>query len=170
MTSPFGAAFDNLPRDTQLQYTHALKLRRHLYLQALERKYCQTTKVVIIGDTPGPGRPSASGYHHTPFYSTKNSSFWLNRQLIEADIPESCLLWFNAVLADGTDLPGIHIEDLQHLNPAFIVLGGNAEKWMRRVAPTSEYIKVYHPQFAKRFKSKEPYELIDILRKLCLTP
>jgi hypothetical protein len=172
MKSMFGAAFDRLPRETQLTIIHSLQLRRHLYTEALHGNYCKLTRVVIIGDTPGPARPKEPDYHHTPFYSTKNSSLWLNLLLAEAGIPENTLLWFNSTLANGNELPLFFPHELKHLTPAptFILLGDNAEKWMQRADPTSVYTKVYHPQFAKRFRSKEPYALIQILEKLCLTP
>lgn len=165
MTSPFGAAFDKLPQNIQLGISRALRHRMVMYIQAMGRGYSHETRAVIIGDTPGPGRPTTPGYHHTPFYSTRNSSLWLNRQLVEAGIDEHKLLWFNAELADGSELPGHHIQDILRIKPKFFVLGGNAEKWFRKAAPGVEYTKVYHPQFAKRFKSKEPYALIDELRK-----
>lgn len=164
--STFGAAFDKLPHEHQRAYIKAMSTRKLIYMEALRRGYRGTTKAVIIGDTPGPGRPTDPHYHHTPFYSTKHSSFWLNRQLVEAGIDESTLLWFNAQLADGSMLDGVHIQDVMRLEPKFICLGGNAEKWFRSVAPTSEYVKIYHPQYAKRFRSKEEYELIAILKEL----
>ena len=165
--SIFGAAYDKLPSSTQEGIRRALLIRRFRYLQAIQQRgYSGETKAVIIGDTPGPGRPTQPNYHHTPFYSTKNSSLWLNRQLVEAGIDEKHLLWFNAQLADGTYLPGHHLKDLAHINPRVFVLGGNAEMWVRRVAPHLPYTKVFHPQYAKRFRSKEPYELIDLLKKV----
>lgn len=89
----------------------------------------------------------------------------MNRQLVEAGIDEESLLWFNAVHANGEELDPVHIADLLHINPTFIVLGGNAEKWFKKASPGTSYTKVYHPQFAKRFKSKEPYALIEEIQK-----
>lgn len=166
MASTFGAAFDKLPRETQSAISKQLRIRKHRYTTALRHAYSGLTKVVILGDTPGPGKPTTGGYHHTPFYSTKNSSLWLNKQLIEAGIDENALLWFNTELADGSPLDPVYLHDLAHQNVKIICLGGNAEMWMQRNAPTSEYVKVYHPQYAKRFQSKEPYALIDILKDL----
>lgn len=165
MNSPFGAAFDKLDRSIQLKISSSLRIRLSKYLEAMRRGYTHQTRVVIIGDTPGPGRPTQPNYHHTPFYSTKNSSLWLNKMLVEADISEDALLWFNSTLADGSLLDPVHIKDLLRLKPTFIVLGGNAEKWFKAAAPDVEYVKVYHPQYAKRFRSKEPYELIDEIKK-----
>lgn len=165
MASIFGAAFDKLPRKTQSEIATQLRIRKHRYELALARGYSALTKVVLLGDKPGPGKPTTVGYHHTPFYSTKNSSLWLNKQLVEAGIDENALLWFNTEFADGTHLDAVHLQDLAARGVKIICLGGLAEKWVRRVAPTSEYVKVYHPQFAKRFKSSEPYALIDEIKK-----
>ena len=166
--SIFGAAYDRLPVEVQVRIRRQLATRKHLYLQALRRVYSADTRAVIIGDTPGPQRPQGPGHHYTPFYSTKNCSLWLNKLLVEAGVDETKLLWFNAKLADGSELPGHHLTDLLRLNPVplVIALGGNAEAWVRRSAPESPYIKVFHPQYAKRFRSKEPYGLIDTLKNL----
>ena len=166
--STFGAAFDKLPAETRDGIFKQLKIRRLLYQTALGRGYYSEPRIVILGDTPGPGRPDTDGYHHTPFYSTKNSSLWVNKQLVEAGIDESQLLWFNTTLADGSSLDPIHIFDLARYSPAIICLGGNAEKWVRRNVPTSKYVKVFHPQFAKRFRPTEPYALIDEIKKVLL--
>lgn len=164
--STFGAAYDKLPQEMQIAIRQQLRIRRHRYELALRRGYSGLTRVVLLGDTPGPARPTLPNFHHTPFYSTKNSSLWLNKQLIEAGIDENSLLWFNTTLADGKPLEAVHIEDLKHVKLCIICLGGNAEMWMRRNAPTSEYVKVYHPQYAKRFHAKEPYALIGLLKEI----
>ena len=164
--SIFGAAFDKLSKETQAGISQQLRIRMIHYIYAMKRGYHGNIKFVIIGDTPGPGRPTEQNYHHTPFYSTKNSSLWLNRQLVENNVDENTLLWFNAELADGSSLDPIHIQDTLHFNATYIVLGGKAEAWFKKAAPKVPYRKVYHPQFAKRFKSKEPYELIEILKEL----
>ena len=165
--STFGAAFDKLPRETQRDLCAQLRCRKKLYLEALQRVYSSDTKVVLVADKPGPGRPTTPGFHHTPFCGMKYSSLWINRLLLEAEIPEQHLLWFNAELADGTLLDPIHLSDLATLNPTVIALGGNAGKYLTKHAPGVRFERVHHPQFAKRFKSKEPYALIDLLRQVC---
>jgi hypothetical protein len=165
--SIFGAAFDRLPRETQSAISKQLRTRLVYYTHAMKRGYYDKVRCVIIGDTPGPGRPKDKNYHHTPFYSTKNSSFWLNKMLVENNIDEKQLLWFNSTLANGDELDPIHIKDLDRRGDerVFIVLGGNAEKWFKKAAPGVPYYKVFHPQYAKRFRSKEPYALIDLLKE-----
>jgi len=165
--STFGAAFDKLSHETQRQFIHNLNMRRGHYAGLMggcsTLEWISQVKAVILGDTPGPGRPTDPNYHHTPFYSTKNSSLWMNAQLVEAGIDERRLAWFNTTLADGTLLEQGKVTQFLPFNPKIIVLGGNAEKWVRRIAPTPVYTKVFHPAFAKRFHSKEPYALIDEL-------
>lgn len=168
MASIFGAAFDKLPDETQRNIRFALQVRKHRYTQAMRRGY-SPTKVVLLGDTPGPGRPSTLGYHHTPFYSTKNSSLWLNKLLVEHRVNEQNLLWFNTTLADGTALDPIHLSDVSKLckKPAVICLGGAAERWLKDTAKwDGQYIKVHHPQAWKRFHSKDPYPLLGHLQHI----
>ena len=166
--STFGAAFDKLPHEIQRDICARLNIRRKLYLAALKctNEYTTGIKVVIIGDTPGPGRPNDPNFHHTPFYSTKNSSLWLNRQLTEAGIPEKSLLWFNAVHANGDELDPFCIRPFAAEGAKIVVLGGNAEKWFKSNFHGHSYTKVYHPQFAKRFRSTEPYALIEHLKQI----
>lgn len=168
MASTFGAAFDKLDSDVQRQFCQNMNIRRDWYRGVMGGCMGQQTmahiEAVILGDTPGPGRPNDPDYHHTPFYSTKNSSLWMNKQLVEAGIDERKLMWFNTTLADGTPLEQGKVTQFFKYNPKIICLGGNAEMWVRRIAPTPVYVTVYHPQYAKRFKGKEPYALIELLK------
>ncbi len=163
MASLFGAAFDRLDREVQRALAKRLQHRRMRYLKAMARQTVHS-EVILLGDTPGPGRPNSPNFHHTPFYSTKNSSLWINRLLGEHSIPETSLLWFNTTLADGTPLlPELFNRQL-YTNPPVICLGGNAEKWLTKVAEyEGRFVKVHHPQAWKRFHSKEHYPLIDYL-------
>lgn len=167
MASIFGAAFDKLDREMQSGISKRLWHRRRQYLKAMS---CQavSAEIILLGDAPGPGRPTTPGYHHTPFYSTKNSSLWLNKLLVEHRVPETSLLWFNTTLADGTRLdPKIVDKQLRsNTSPLVICLGGNASKWFSEhfseYAPVST---VYHPQAWKRFHSKDPYPLMGVLQQ-----
>lgn len=164
MASTFGAAFDKLQEDVKREILRSLVERRKRYTRAMRGERVET-KVILLGDTPGPGRPTDPSYHHTPFYSTKNSSLWINRYLWEHGIPETSLLWFNTTLADGQPLDSRLVSKQLCSNPTIICLGGNAEKWFKQrftYRPDS-YAKVHHPQAWKRFHAKEHYPLIDIL-------
>lgn len=165
MASPFGAAFDRLEVEVQRSIIKSLLLRKTRYLKAIGGKRVET-KVILLGDTPGPGRPNDPNYHHTPFYSTKNSSLWINRLLWEHGISEQNLLWFNTTLADGTPLDSRVFFKQVTKDPLVVCLGGNAEKWLKQhTLYRAPYQKVHHPQAWKRFHSKEHYPLIDLLEQ-----
>lgn len=159
----FGAAFDNLPKATRRGIIRQLVTRRKRYLAAMAGRQVDT-EFIVLGDKPGPGRPTEPDYHHTPFYSTKNSSLWVNRQLVEAEILEDELVWFNATLASGDQLQKDIVAPFVKRDARFIALGGNAAKWLSRNFPEVQFTTVFHPQFAKRFRSKEPYALISLLK------
>lgn len=166
VASTFGAAFDALDHTTQSCIITSLCLRRRNYENAKAGARWEQAKIILIGDRPGPGAKNLpAGHHHTPFYSTKNSSLWLNRQLVEHGIQESNLVWLNAYDLHGTPAPADLIADWTS-NPKLVVLGGNAEKWLLKVAPGCTYEKVHHPQAWKRFHSKKPYPLVDVLRTI----
>lgn len=163
VASIFGAAFDKLPGETQRGIRQALQLRRLKYMKAMNRGYSDT-KFVLLADTPGPGRPNTPGYHHTPFYSTKNSSLYINKMLVEAGANEADFQWFNTTLADGTALDPIHLQDLMRFKPKIICLGGKAENWLLKTTDCQlAYGKVHHPQAWKRFHGSERYPLLDLL-------
>lgn len=166
MASIFGAAFDKLDREVQRGISKRLQHRRTRYLKAMAGQTVHS-EVILLADAPGPGRPDTPGYHHTPFYSTKNSSLWINKLLVEHDIPETCLLWFNTTLADGTKLDRQVIERQIKKNPSCLIvcLGGNAHKWFRMHYPDEQHSLVHHPQAWKRFHSKEPYPLMNLLQQ-----
>jgi hypothetical protein len=166
MASPFGTAFDKLDDVIQRGIHEQLLLRRERYLCAMNMEV-QPARTILLADTPGPGRPNTPGYHHTPFYSTRNSSLWLNRQLVEAGIAETVLLWFNTTLANGTKLRrDIINHQLKHNDFARVIcLGNNAKQWFyENFGAAAPATTVYHPQAWKRFHSKEPYPLIDLLK------
>ncbi len=166
MASIFGAAFDKLDREVQRGISKRLQHRRTRYLKAMTGQTVYS-EVILLADMPGPGRPDMPGYHHTPFYSTKNSSLWINKLLVEHDIPETCLLWFNTTLADGMPLDSRIVSNQLLRGPEIICLGGNAEKWFKqRFTYGRIYHKVHHPQAWKRFHSKEPYPLMGLLRQI----
>jgi hypothetical protein len=164
MSPNFGTAFSKLETAAQRGILRALVERQKLYTRAM-RGECVNPRVILLADTPGPGRPTDPSYHHTPFYSTKHSSLWINRLLWEHRVPESALLWFNTTLADGTPLSHRLFFNQVKSHPTVICLGGNAEKWLKTFALyQGHYEKVFHPQAWKRFHSKEPYPLLAVLQ------
>jgi hypothetical protein len=119
-----------------------------------------STKFLLVGDRPGPSAPQTDNYHHTPFYSTKYCSGWLNSALFLEGIDENNLVWVNS--ADWRGNP-TRASILEHVVvDQIIALGGAAASWCKKVG--APFVSVYHPQFHKRFKSAERYALLDILR------
>jgi hypothetical protein len=118
--------------------------------------------ILIIGDRPGPSAPQDPNYHHTPFYSTKHCSGWLNAALYVAQIPEERLIWINSADKDGVPLDPTILDKLEA--DKTICLGGNAAKWYEAACEYGyEYYKFDHPQYHKRFKNSEEYPLIEFL-------
>lgn len=157
----------------QHAYAHNLVLRRNRYLANVvhfnpARGCLNPGAVVLVGDRPGPGAPKDPSYHHTPFYSTKNSSAWLNCLLLKERIPEDRLLWINAYDKDGVPNDPTILLNLRPSN--IIALGGNAAKWLKGACglEAGQFVETYHPQYWKRFRSSERYPLLDILKGLTL--
>jgi len=119
--------------------------------------------ILIVGDRPGPSAPKEPGYHHTPFYSTKHCSGWLNAALHVEGISETNLVWINSVDEKGQETDHRLVERLEP--ESIIALGGNAASWVMKHGLLN-FIKVTHPQFHKRFKNSERYELLDLLATL----
>jgi hypothetical protein len=154
-----------MTEEQKLKMMARLHTRKERYLRALSHGI-SGQNVLLIGDRPGPGAPKDPGYIHTPFYSTKYSSGWLNGLLDEHQIPESGLVWINS--ADENGNPADPTVLTQFSRCATIVLGGNAEKWYLTAGASKSqpWIKVTHPQYHKRFRNKERYELIDELERI----
>lgn len=122
--------------------------------------YVPGVKVFLVGErTSHPEKNK----HHAPFCSTKACSGWLNKLLCEANIDERDLFWVNALDNDGTpvDLGSMH----SYLKPVHaFALGKTAERQL--AVYNIAYTAFTHPQYWKRFRSKEPYPLINALGKL----
>ena len=110
---------------------------------------------LIIGD-----RPTEENEYKLPFVHPTGCAPWLAEQLEQACIPEEVLYWINAydVKGDPTNLDGLGFFEVG------CMLGENAAK---RSAELLEYcdtvVTFSHPQYWKRFHSKEPYPLITAL-------
>lgn len=122
--------------------------------------YVPGVKVFLIGErTSHPEKNKL----HAPFCSTKACSGWLNKLLCEADVNEKDLFWVNALDNDGTpvDLGSMHA----YLQPKHIFALGKVAEERLKVYNLS-YTAFAHPQYWKRFKSKEPYPLIAALKRV----
>jgi hypothetical protein len=119
-----------------------------------------TGNVMIVGEQDSD--PTAS-VEQRPFCTTKGCTGWLNKQLEAEGIPEEKLYWINALNNDYStvDLPRL----VDALKPrAILALGGIAQKVCKDYEV--EFKPFYHPQYWKRFKSKQPYALIETLKEL----
>lgn len=139
-----------------------LLTRKRTFLAALKKNHgSYFNRILIVGDRPGPGAPQTPHYHHTPFYSIKHCSGWLNGLLEDNSIPEDELVWLNSHTYDGEPTP---YDVINFMQPRVIIaLGGNADRWL--INGGFKHQTVYHPQYWKRFKSKEEYPLINMIRE-----
>ena len=97
-----------------------------------------------------------------PFCSTKGCSGWLNRLLEDHRIPEEKLYWLNALNNDYSVVNLRRYSD--ELEPSTVIALGNVAA---RVCAEQkiDFVKCYHPQYWKRFHSKKPYMLMDLLKQ-----
>ncbi len=109
---------------------------------------------LLVGDRVSAGR----WQNDWPFCADSGCSPWLAEVLEEAGIPESRLYWANAVSSTGQPLEFDWIE--RHNFARIIALGNVAFNALGDFCPS----RIPHPQFHRRFRSSEPYELIEILK------
>lgn len=144
-----------------------LALRKKLYLKAKDGKLKANGRILVVGDRPGPGHPIEEDFHFTPFGSDKHCSAWLNKQLEAAGVGEDRLVWLNAFNEHDQPLDHSVLDVLKA--PVIIVLGGNAERWLKpylMIRPKQRWAKFAHPQWHKRFNHGAKYELIEALVEL----
>lgn len=138
-------------------------LNRILFSKDIPREFnnvagsIQYSRFVLIGESPSKESPFE---HYYPFLDQIGCSGWLNRLLDVENISEQDLFWINAYHLDGSPND---LEILKYLKDKKIIcLGKKAEKWL---TPSGlKYESVPHPQYWKRFKSKERYPLMDLLK------
>lgn len=112
---------------------------------------------VLIGESPA--NPSMMAKYY-PFRDTKGCSGWLNRLLDDENVQEKDLFWINAYHIDGSPND---LEILRYLKDKKIIcLGKKAEEWLKPSGLKHDLVP--HPQYWKRFRSKERYPLMDLLK------
>jgi len=182
MSSQNSFKFSELPKVKRRNIARRLIARRKTFVNLMNGTYNYSDlsgRILLVGDKPGPGAPADPNFHHTPFYSTIYSSGWLNYLLGEYRIDEDRLIWLNAssirwvdgdfmdvmlgappLIEERYEIDGhfINIIDPTHI----ITLGNLAEAWVKKNTDRP-YIKQAHPQYWKRFKSKEEYPLLPLL-------
>lgn len=163
---PSLSAFDKLDVDTRKGIIDRVIFRKKRYTTEMVGFYPvpnlnMVGKILLVGDQPAPDRPDDPAYHFTPFGALWHSSLYINKSLHDAEIDENWLFWENAY-----DFKGIarshHI--LTENWGLIVALGGNAATWIKQRSVTP-FVKVQHPAAWKRFHSKEPYPLIEILQQ-----
>lgn len=95
-----------------------------------------------------------------PFVGQSGCSLWLAQQLDKWAVNEQDLYWINALDRHGKPTDD---EFLNLLQPKKVIaLGNAANEWCK--SSGLDFHKVHHPQYHKRFKSNEYYELEGLLR------
>jgi hypothetical protein len=111
---------------------------------------------LIVGEQSA--KPPLHPIGQDPFCGMKGSSKWLNQLLEDNNIKEERLFWINALNLDGTEADILSI--VNRIHPSKIIALGNiASKLCEK--HNLEHVKVPHPAYWKRFKSKENYPLIN---------
>lgn len=94
--------------------------------------------------------------HDLPFFSTTNSSRYLNDAIVEAGFNEGEIAFINAYRQDGTQ------NTIPRNYRAVIALGGHASFACNQQHVPHKF--VYHPQYWKRFHSYRRDEYVRMLR------
>lgn len=99
--------------------------------------------------------------YNVPFVGEQGCSPWLAQQLQDYSIDENTLYWVNAYTPEGeVTHPGF----VELLQPSLtIALGSDAAMWCAFAVGADNYVRVSHPQHWRRFNSKKPYPLLQVL-------
>lgn len=124
-------SYVKLDADSKQEIDRRIRTRTELYDATLKGRAKAAGHILIVGDKPGPGAPTAPDFLHVPFWAVKNCSGWLNALLHVENIPESSLVWINSADKDGAPTDGTLLKSLKPR--AIIALGGNADKWLRKM-------------------------------------
>ena len=153
-----------LAEEDKRTFARNLVLRRRSYVDFKSGLIEDHKELLIVGDRPGPGSKSLPKDHHnTPFYAKTYCSGWLNSMLVGAGISEEKLLWINSATFEG--LPTSY-DVLNHGWKHIFLLGNNAEGWFKKSNSSLSFQKFDHPQYHKRFKSKESYLFVPALKSV----
>lgn len=119
--------------------------------------------VLLIGERPSLPKTASRTIGH-PFCSDDGCSGWLNKLLEAENVPEEKLFWINALYSNGDK--AVLWPYIEVMKPSSVIALGNvAEGCCRQRGISHE--KVPHPQYWKRFRSRERYPLLDVLQQ-CL--
>ena len=115
-------------------------------------------RVLMVGD-----RPTEENVYQLPFVHPKGCAPWLTKQLDDNGFQEEDFYWINAYDVKGkrTDFSGLGFYELG------ICLGHHASERgseLKRANVCDTIRTLAHPQYWKRFHTREEYPLIDILK------
>lgn len=118
--------------------------------------YVKGVRLIVGEQSSEPTKPPA----YQPFCTTEGCSGWLNKMLDIEMIPEYGLFWVNPVSLDGTmyNLKSMVAE----LKPCEVISLGHFAKNACDDGGVDSTM-CYHPQYWRRFRSKERYPLLDML-------
>lgn len=111
--------------------------------------------ILIVGEQSA--KPPLHPIGQDPFCGMKGSSKWINLQLETWNVSEEKLFWINALNLDGSKADVSKIVKL--LKPSRVIALGNVASNLC-IENSIHHIKIPHPAYWKRFKSKIKYPLI----------
>lgn len=119
-------------------------------------------KIMIIGEQSNP-----KGRHKVwPFYEHGHSSLWLTETLDQANIPESNIVWANAIDEEGWSSPSLLSKlygQTAHTLKGVVALGGRARD-VAHIAGIPKVLELYHPAYVKRFQGGDNTDYINMFR------
>jgi thymidylate kinase len=116
--------------------------------------------VLLVGERLSPG--VRAGFPPFVSFTRAGCSAWLAEQLHTGGILERQLYWVNALGKGGRPIDPTFVAGLKPKR--IIALGEVAAGWCR--ASGHAFDSAPHPQYWKRFKSSEPYQLINMLKEV----
>jgi len=109
---------------------------------------------LIVGD-----RATRKNVSKLPFIHPDGCAPWLADQMDLVDANEDNFYWINAYSFKGVATDASFIEELKPIR--VIALGAKADAWCEQ--NNIPHISVPHPQYWRRFHSKERYPLLDLI-------
>lgn len=114
--------------------------------------------IVLVGERPSGVSPLQKTY---PFCGLNGSSKWMNNLLDAEKIDEADLFWVNAYDGYGKSNDPLLVKNC--LSATVIALGNVASEWCKENGVI--HLKIYHPQYWKRFRAGERYPLLDLIKQ-----
>lgn len=132
----------------------AKEMPRHMLERATAGNW--SAKFVLVGEAFGDVK-NQDALYQWPFasFSRGGCSVWLTQQLADGHVSERDLLWVNA----DQDLSFLVGKPRRRI----IALGEAADAALSKLALPHAHLP--HPQYWKRFHSKEPYKLLELLHE-----